>query len=114
MQIGSETRDVDVEHIVAEVEDHILREELRSCQHLLVDSELQRARHKVFTHPVETFNETIVNEKLDHFFHNSEKCSKGESGFWFLFEKKRRWRVQILLRTGTHYPAGSIQTCVQP
>ena len=30
MQIGSRTRDVDVEHIVGDVEDHRLREELRS------------------------------------------------------------------------------------
>ena len=37
MQIGSRTRDVDVEHIVGDVEDHSLREELRSCQHFLVD-----------------------------------------------------------------------------
>ena len=33
MQVGSGTRDVDVEHIVGDVEDHRLREELRSCQH---------------------------------------------------------------------------------
>ena len=33
MQIGSRTRDVGVEHIVGDVEDHRLREELRSCQH---------------------------------------------------------------------------------
>ena len=47
MQIGSRTKDVDVEHIVGDVEDHRLREELRYCQHFLVDSELERARHKV-------------------------------------------------------------------
>ena len=33
MQIGSRSRDVDVEHIVGDVEDHRLREELLSCQH---------------------------------------------------------------------------------
>ena len=62
MQIGSVTRVVDVEHIVADVDDHKLREELRSCQHFLVDWELETARHKVFNHAVETLNETIVNE----------------------------------------------------
>ena len=42
MQIRSGTRDVDVdvEHVVGDVEDHRLREELRSCQHFLVESEL--------------------------------------------------------------------------
>ena len=46
MQIGSGTREVDVEHIVGDGEDHTLRNQLRSCQHFLVDSELERARHK--------------------------------------------------------------------
>ena len=56
MQIGSGTRDVDVDvvHMVGVVEDHKLREELRSCQHFLVESELERARHKVFNYAVET------------------------------------------------------------
>ena len=58
---------MDVEHIVGVVEDHSLRYELRFCQHFLVDSELERTRHKVFNYAVETLNETIVNEKLDLF-----------------------------------------------
>ena len=74
MQIRSRTRDLDVEHIVGDVEDHRLREELRSCQHFLVDSQLERARHKVFSYARETRNEIIVNEKLDHFF-NTLKCA---------------------------------------
>ena len=50
-----------MEHIVADVEDQRLKEELRSCQHFLMDSELERARHKVFNYEAETLNETIVN-----------------------------------------------------
>ena len=38
---------MDVEHIVRDVEDQRLREELRSCQHFLVDSELERARQSI-------------------------------------------------------------------
>ena len=52
MQIGSRTRDVVVEHIMEDVEDPSFREELLSRQHFLVDSELERARHKVFTYAV--------------------------------------------------------------
>ena len=61
---------MDVEHIVGDVEDHGLREDLRSCQHFLVDLKLERAIHKVLNYAVETLNETIVNEKLDHIFNN--------------------------------------------
>ena len=39
---SDQERDVDVEHIVGDVDDHKLREELRSCQHFLVDSELEK------------------------------------------------------------------------
>ena len=81
MHIGSRTRDVDVEHIVEDNEDHRLREELRSCQHFLVDSELERARHKVFNYAMETLNGTIVNEKLDHFLNNLKCAAKVAFGF---------------------------------
>ena len=76
MQIGSGTREVAVELTVGDVEDHRLREDLRSCQHLLVDSVLERARHKVFNYAVETLNKTIVNEKLDHFVNNLKCAAK--------------------------------------
>ena len=86
MQIGSGTRDVYVEHIVGDVDDHSLREELRSCQHFLVDSELERTRHKVFNYAVETLNETIVSEKLDHFFNNLECAAKVNLAFGFILK----------------------------
>ena len=86
MQIGSGKRDVDVEHIVGVVEYPKLREELRSCQHFLVDSELERARHKVFNYAVETFNKTIVNEKLDHFFNNLKCGAKANLSFGFILK----------------------------
>ena len=86
MQIGSGTRDVDVEHIVGDVGDQRLREELRSCQHFLVDSELERARHKVFNYAVETLNETIVNKKHDYFFNNSKCAAKVNLAFGFILK----------------------------
>ena len=86
MQIGSRTRNADVEHIVGDVEDHSLREELRSCQHFLVHSELEKARHKVFNYAVETLNETIVNEKLDHFFNNLKCAAEVNVAFSFFLK----------------------------
>ena len=83
MQVGSGTRDVDVEHIVGDNDDHRLREELRSCQYFLVDSELERARHKVFNYAVKTLNEIIVNENIDHFFNNLKCAAKLKLAFGF-------------------------------
>ena len=81
MQIGSRTRDVDVEHIVGDVDDQRLREELRSCQHFLVESEFENARHKVFNYAMDTLNETIVNEILHHFFNNLKCATKVNLAF---------------------------------
>ena len=77
---------MNVDHIVGDVEDHMLREELRSCQQFLVDSELERARHKVFTYAIETLNDKIVNEKLDHFFNNLKCAAKVNLAFGFILK----------------------------
>ena len=77
---------MDLEIIVGDVEDHSLREELRSCQHLLVDSELERARHKVFNYAVEPLNESVVNEKLDHFFNNLKCAAKVNLAYGFILK----------------------------
>ena len=65
---------VDTDDNVNKFDDAIPREDLRSCQHFLVDSQLERARHKVFNYAVETLIETIVNEKPDLFIKNL-KCA---------------------------------------
>ena len=86
MQIGPGTRDVDLEYIVGDVENHSLREESRCCQHFLVDSELEKARKIVFNYAVETLYETIVNEKLDHFFNNFKCAAKVNLAFGFILK----------------------------
>ena len=48
--------------LINEVDDANLKEELRSCQRFLVDSELDRARNNVFTFTVENLNETVVDQ----------------------------------------------------
>ena len=86
MQIGSRTRDVDVQHIVGDVDDHRLRGELRSCQRFLVDSEIGRARHKVSNYAVENLNAKIVDKKPDHFFNNLNCAAKVNLAFQFIFK----------------------------
>ena len=100
-QIGSGTRDMDVENIVGVVEEHRLREELRSCQNFLVDSTLGRARHKLFNYALESLNETIVNEKLHHFFNNLKSAAKVNRAFGFIFKKKKTEGSDIFTHTET-------------
>ena len=67
---------VDPDDSINEVDDATLEEELVSCQHFLVDFEFERARQKVFNYTVETLNERIVNEKLDHFSNTLKREAK--------------------------------------
>ena len=96
MQIGSRTKDVNVEHLLGVVEDHSLREELRSWQHFFVGSELEGARHNVFNYAVESLNETIVNEKLDHLFNKLKCAAKVNLVFGFILKVIEDGRFRYL------------------
>ena len=80
---------MDVEHIVGDIEDHRLREELRSCQHFLVDSELERDTKYSITQWKLSTKQSLTRDLINYFIRQQfEKCSKSESGFWLHFQKK--------------------------
>ena len=64
-QIGFGASNIDVEDIMGDVDDQSLREELQSCRHFLVDSELQKGRHSVFNFAVNSLTAQVIEEKLD-------------------------------------------------
>ena len=54
-----------MEEVVGDVDDQSLREELHSCRHFLVDSEIQKGRHSVFNFAVNNLTAQVIEEKLD-------------------------------------------------
>ena len=50
---------------MGDVDDQSLREELQSCRHFLVDSEIQKGRHSVFKFAVNNLTAQVIEEKLD-------------------------------------------------
>ena len=64
-QIGFGASNIDVEYIVGDVDDQSLREELQSCRHFLVDSEIQKGRHSLFNFAVNNLTAQVIEEKLD-------------------------------------------------
>ena len=64
-QIGFGASNIDVEDIVGDVDDQSLREELQSCRHFLVDSEIQKGSHSVFNFAVNKLTSQVIEEKLD-------------------------------------------------
>ena len=85
-QVGSRTMNVDVEHIVGDVEDHKLREELRSCQQerdtKYSITQWKLSRKQSWTKNLISFS-TVWNVQ--------------QKWIWLLnsIGKYRRWRVQI-------------------
>ena len=91
--------------------DTILWEEFRSCQHFLVDSELDRTRHKVFNFGIKTSTQKFSPRKLI-ISSTIKLSSQSESSICDHFEKSWRWKNTLILCTRKQYPAGSIQFCV--
>ena len=64
-QIGVGASNIDVEDIEGDVDDQSLREELQSCRHFLIDSEIQKVRHSVFNFAVNNLTAQVIEENLD-------------------------------------------------
>ena len=64
-QIRFGASNIDVDDIVGDVDDQSLREELQSCRHLLVDSEIRKRRHRVFSFVVNNLTAQVIEEKMD-------------------------------------------------
>ena len=59
---------VDSDDMINELDDMKIEEELRSCHYFVVDSQLERARHKQVNYAIENLNATTVEEQIDHSF----------------------------------------------
>ena len=64
-QIGFGVSKIDVEDLVGDVDDQSLREELESCRHFQVDSEIQKGKHSVFKFAAKKLTAQFIEEKLD-------------------------------------------------
>ena len=73
--------------VMNEMTDMNLKWELRSCHSFSVDSDVERARHKVFNYAVENRNETVVKNNLDHFIDNLKCSAKVNLAFGFILKK---------------------------
>ena len=63
-----------------------LKEELRACQHFLVDSELEKGRHRVFNFAMSFFDNSLINNKLDLVFNGLKCAAKVNLAFGFVLK----------------------------
>ena len=69
-----------------EDDDADLTEELQACQHFLVDSELEKGRHRVFNFAMSTFDNSLINKKLDLVFNGLKSAAKVNLAFGFVLK----------------------------
>ena len=80
-------------------DDSDLKDEMQACQHFLVDPELEKGRHRVFIFAISTFDNSLINQKLDLVF-KGLKCAaevnlalKMDHVDFFMFSRTiRLWR----------------------
>ena len=61
----SSWENVEMQSLADAGDDKSLEQELQSCRHFLVDSELQKGRHSVFNFVVNSLIAQVIEEKLD-------------------------------------------------
>ena len=69
-----------------EDDDADLKEELQACQHFLVDSELEKGRHRVLNFAVSTFDNSLIIQKLDLVFKGLECAAKYNLAIGFVLK----------------------------
>ena len=95
-QMGFRLNNIDVEDIVGDVDDQSLREELQSCRHFLVDSEIQKGRHSVFNFAVNNLTAQVIVEKLDRILDKLKCVAKLNLALGFILKNIEDGKVRYL------------------
>ena len=85
-QMGFGASNIDVEDIVADVDDQSLIEELEPCKHFLTDTEMDKGRHRVFNFAMSSFDIPLLNDKLDYVFKELKSAAKVNLAFGFVLK----------------------------
>ena len=83
--IQMKSAEFDVNNLLEDDDAH-LTEELQACHHFLVDSELEKGRHRVFNFTMSTFDNSSKNKKLDLVFNGFKCAAKVNLAFGFFLK----------------------------
>ena len=75
----------DVSNLLGD-DDADLKEELQAFQHFLVDSELEKGRHRVFNFAMSTFDNSLINQNMELIFKGLECAAKVNLAFGFVLK----------------------------
>ena len=66
------------------IDDDSLKEELRACQHFVVNSQMEKRCQRVFNFALDSFSAEKLNSKLDYLFQQLKCAAKVNLAFVFL------------------------------
>ena len=98
--IQMKSGEFDVNNLFEDVE-ATLKEELQACQDFLVDSEFEKGRHRVFNFTMSTFDNSLINKKLESVFKDSNALPKITLRLDFFSKSLKMYRVVIFMLTRT-------------
>ena len=81
------------------IDDDSLKEELRACQHFLVDSQLEKGRQRVFNFALDSFSAEKINSKLDYVFQQLKCAAKINLAFGFVLKNIEDASCRYFLHT---------------
>ena len=71
---------------MGDFDDQRLREQLQSCRHFLVDSEIQKGRYSMFNFVVNNLTAQVIEEKLDRFLDKLKCVAKPNLALGFILK----------------------------
>ena len=77
---------VEMQRLADAGDDNSLEEELQSCRHFLVDSEIQKGRHSVFNFVVDNLTAEVIEENLDRVLDKLKCAAKLNLAFGFILK----------------------------
>ena len=81
----AKSAEFDVNNLL-EDNDAELKEELQACQHFLVDSALEKGRHRVFNFAMSNFDNSLINQNLDVIFKGLKCAAKVNLALGFVLK----------------------------
>ena len=80
---------------MGDVDDNCLKDELETCKHFLVDSEIDSGRHRIYNFPMDAGDPKYLSEKLDILFDSLNVAAKLNVAFSFVPKNVEDWSCRL-------------------
>ena len=93
MQKLDEAKSNDMKRLLGDVDDDSLEEELKTCRHFFVDSNMENGRHRVFKIAMDSLNQHLLIKKMNLVFDSLNCVANLKIVFGFVL---KAWRMAVV------------------